>query len=439
MRRLTDALEICWRSLRIALAPERRSRGPDNRHLLIVSYDFPPGTVTGGQLPAFLARHASRSGWRVTVLCGPLLDSPTPRGVAALKLVPDTVRVLRAPGRLEPDGFHPQLPYKLSPRIDGGFGQGVSMAYAGLALAADPPSHILATGPTFNNFLVGRRLALLFGARLALQYRDEWTVMQPSFVLSSDRALDDEQRCLESADLVTFVTQGKADIYREAFPVLHGKQVLVASNGWDPDIMRDAKDGTTHLARHAGKLVIVFTGRVTEEIPIQPFLLQLAAVLDRDPALRDSLVLSITGDQTAETSEQLQAFRARHPQAIDAQAGVSQQIATEILREASALLLLNNTRYAGVVPLKTFDYMIAGTPILAFGLVGDAGRIVERTGAGIMVPDLDADALQAALHRLRDTPKSAWSTPGRAEWMDRNNRGKVCDEILGALAELGAR
>jgi hypothetical protein len=53
-----------------------------------------------------------------------------------------------------------------------------------------------------------------------------------------------------------------------------------------------------------------------------------------------------------------------------------------------------------------------------------------------MVPDLDAAALQAALRRLRDTPKSSWSTPARAEWMDRNDRGKVCDEILGALAKL---
>jgi hypothetical protein len=257
-------VEICWRALRIAVASPRRSRAPDNRHLLIVSYDFPPGTVTGGQLPAFLARHASRSGWRVTVICGPALASPTPRGLAALKLVPDAVRVIRTPGRLEPDGFHPQLPYKLSPRIDGGFGQGVSMAYAGLVLSNDPPSHVFATGPTFNNFLAGRRLALLFNARLALQYRDEWTVMQPSFVGDSERAQDDELRCLESADLVTFVTQGKADIYREAFPVLGTKRVLVASNGWDPDIMREAKDGTTHLSRHAGKLVIVFTGRVTE-------------------------------------------------------------------------------------------------------------------------------------------------------------------------------
>jgi hypothetical protein len=159
-------------------------------------------------------------------------------------------------------------------------------------------------------------------------------------------------------------------------------------------------------------------------------------VLDRDAELRDTLVLNVTGDQTPETRQHLAEFRARHPRALDEQAGVSQTIATEILREASGLLLLNNTRYAGVVPLKTFDYMVAGTPILAFGLIGEAGRIVEQTGAGMVVADLNPEALQAALHRLRTTPKAEWSTPGRAAWMERNNRGKVCDEMLSAMAAL---
>lgn len=442
LTRLMDALTICQRALTIALSRRRPApaREPGDRHLLIVSFDFPPGTVTGAQLPAFLARHAARSGWRVTVICGPALPSPPAGGLAALQLVPEQVRIVRAGGRLEADGFHPQLPYRLTPKIDGGFAQGVSMTYAGLrALRADPPTHLFATGPTFNNFLTGRRLALHFDARLTLQYRDEWTVMQPSFVGHSSRAHDDEARALESADLVTFVTQGKADLYREAFPVLRSKRILVASNGWDPDILKGARNGTEHLGALRGKLILAFTGRVTEEIPIHPFLVLLAEVLDHDDELRCAVVLSITGDQTDATRAQLRAFAERHPGSLDERAGVAQTVATEILREASVLLLLNNTRYAGVVPLKTFDYMVADTPILAFGSVGEAGKIVQETGAGITVSDNDEEALRLALHRLKDTPKLEWKTAARLEWMERNNRERVCDQLLQELSALPSR
>jgi hypothetical protein len=437
LSRLIEAVQVCKRALEIILTPARRSKEPKHRHLLIVSFDFPPGTVTGGQLPAFLARHAVRSGWRVTVLCGPTPHAPSSRGQTALRLLPEAVRVIRATGHADAAGFHPLLPYKVSPEIDGGFSQGVAMTHAGLrALRHDPPSHVLATGPTFNNFLSGRRLALKFGARLALQYRDEWTVMQPTFVTCSERSPDDEQRCLASADLVTFVTEGKAEIYRKAFPLLEQKRILVASNGWDPDILKEAKDGTSHLAHLSGKLVIAFTGRVTEEIPIQPFLLLLADVLDADPELSTTVVLSITGDQTNTTRAQLQAFRARHPAALDERPGVSQTTATEILREASVLLLLNNTRYAGVVPLKTFDYMVAGTPILAFGDTGEAGRIVSGTGAGVTVSTTEATGLRESLHRFLRVPREDWTTGARREWIRLNNRETVSDRLLHALATL---
>ena len=110
----------------------------------------------------------------------------------------------------------------------------------------------------------------------------------------------------------------------------------------------------------------------------------------------------------------------------------------ELLREANALLLLNNTRYAGVVPLKTFDYMAAETAILAYGSTGEAGRIVRGTGAGIVVDQGDLAALEAALEQLRDTPAWNWRTSARTAWLEANNRSTLCDQLLEAIASLPA-
>jgi len=58
---LTEAAIVGWRFLAAAKALRGRTRATTarSRHLLIVSWDFPPSTVTGGQLPASLARCAS--------------------------------------------------------------------------------------------------------------------------------------------------------------------------------------------------------------------------------------------------------------------------------------------------------------------------------------------------------------------------------------------
>lgn len=87
-----------------------------------------------------------------------------------------------------------------------------------------------------------------------------------------------------------------------------------------------------------------------------------------------------------------------------------------------------------MVPLKTFDYMVSGAPILAFGETGEAGTIVSGTGAGVVVPDGDATALARALGALlRD--RGRWRTPARADWCRVHDRAILTRRLLEAIAD----
>lgn len=438
MSRITEALQVAGRVVRAA-APRRRraADGPSAvRHLAVVSWHFPPEWFTGAQLPAFLARQAVREGWRVTVLCGPERTDAGAPGREAARLLPPEVRLVRAQGGYDASGdFHPQFPHRLSPRVDGGFSEMVSMADAGLrALSLDPPSHVFATGPVFGNFEVARRLAGHFGVPLSLQYRDEWTVMRPSFVDVAPGHVEREASCLRRAALVTFVTEGKAALYRAAFPFLAASRIAVVPNGWDPDVVALAADGSGHLAHLRGRDVLLFTGRATDEIPIGPLLDLLEVRLGDDAGLRARLTLVVAGTQTPETASHLARLASRFPGTVETHPAVSQVAAIEMMREAGAVLLLNNTRHAGVVPLKTFDYMVSGAPILAFGETGEAGTIVSGTGAGVVVPDGDATALARALGALlRD--RGRWRTPARADWCRVHDRAILTRRLLEAIAD----
>jgi glycosyltransferase involved in cell wall biosynthesis len=57
-------------------------------------------------------------------------------------------------------------------------------------------------------------------------------------------------------------------------------------------------------------------------------------------------------------------------------------------------------------PLKVFEYMAAGLPIVA-SRVGQIARIIQHDVNGLLVSAGDSSALAAALQQLRNDPESA--------------------------------
>ena len=73
-----------------------------------------------------------------------------------------------------------------------------------------------------------------------------------------------------------------------------------------------------------------------------------------------------------------------------------------ILAQASALLvtLARDPILARTVPSKVQAYLAASRPIIA-SLDGEGARVVDEAGAGVVCPAEDAEALAAAVLRLR--------------------------------------
>jgi len=83
---------------------------------------------------------------------------------------------------------------------------------------------------------------------------------------------------------------------------------------------------------------------------------------------------------------------------------VSRQRSLELQRDSEALLLLlpkAGRRGSGVVSAKLFEYLAARRPVLAaVPPDGSAAELVLRTGAGVVAPPDDAEAIGAALAGL---------------------------------------
>ena len=93
------------------------------------------------------------------------------------------------------------------------------------------------------------------------------------------------------------------------------------------------------------------------------------------------------------------------------------------------------------VPSKIFEVMACERPVLA-SLDGEGRRIVERAGAGVVVPPGDARAIAEALLRLKAMPlgeRLAMGTRGRAFVAAHYDRQQIADRYLEMLREISAR
>jgi len=66
--------------------------------------------------------------------------------------------------------------------------------------------------------------------------------------------------------------------------------------------------------------------------------------------------------------------------------------------------LKNDPVFQGVIPSKIFEAMAMGLPILLVAPSGEASRVIEETGAGVVVPAGEPAALANAIRRLKDDP-----------------------------------
>ena len=118
---------------------------------------------------------------------------------------------------------------------------------------------------------------------------------------------------------------------------------------------------------------------------------------------------------------------------------LSRRRSLELQRDSEALLLLipdSGGRGRGVLTGKIFEYLAAERPILAaVPPDGAAAQLVRDTGAGVVVPSEDVDALREALRdlRLRWKAGSLDGTPLTDEWRERLSRSGRVEELADVL------
>ena len=400
-------------------------------HLLILAWLFPPKVSGGVYRPLSFVQRAIERGWQVTVVAGPPVDNPSAAGAYLARQVPDSARVLRV--------VPPQhtVSYRAFPRIDGGFLNVLETFDLVRDALNHSPTVIVPTGPPFHNFVAGWMLSRYYRAPLVLDYRDEWTECPFDFVRIGNCDLAWERRCIRSASAVVMTTDSFIEHAIERFPELDRKRVHKVMNGWEPS---DMPTGELELERpkgtHSTEIEIAYVGNLGDHVPVSKLLADLSTLVEQAPALARRVAVRFVGDRAAGADRLLSQFQHRWMLRLDGQ--VPKPTAIQVMRSASALLIINEPSLSRYIPGKLFDYIASGTPILIYGADGEAGRIVKQLGAGVEVTPGATNQLGTVLDQLGNNQIAI--SPARAqEWLAAHTRQRSADAMLNILQKVSNR
>ena len=395
-------------SLTPALAPvyshkvrRRIHRAPRSLNVVLLSQYFPPEVgATQSRIQSF-AEYLYERGHRVTVIA----EFPNhPFGV-----VPDRYR-----GHLVDDdrsnGYRVLRVWaKASEEKTQRTRLAFYLSYSGLAAAMAPRTGradvVVATSPPLFTALAGASLARLKRAPFVLDVRDLWPAAAEALDQISGGwmrrgALAAETWLYREAAAVVAVTQSfceHVDAIRQMPPatqlIPNGTLEMFLDAQADPRARAE-------LGASNGEFLVTFAGThgIAQALP---------AVVDAACLVGGGVEFAFVGEGPVKPMLQAQVAELKlsnvhfHPQ-------VPMIETPRILASSDALLvpLSSHPTFTQFVPSKMVDYMAAGRPVV-LGAAGEAARLLEHSGAGVVVAPEDPEALAEAIRWLAIHPAEA--------------------------------
>lgn len=420
--------------------PKAGTHSGSEKKVLIVAYYWPPSGGSGVQRWLKFVKYLPSFGWQPFVFTP---ENPTfeIRDDSLLKDIPAEAEVIKLP-IWEPYAFFrktsalmgQQAPKQTDAVTTGkkGFLQSIaswvrgnvfipdarvfwvkpSVTFLSDFLVSNDIHTLVTTGPPHSMHLIGLRLKQQIPSlRWIVDLRDPWsewdfldTLSLTGWARRKHQRL--EREVLQKADHVITI----APYHVDRFEKLGGRKVTLITNGFDEDDFA----GIVHT--RTAKFTIRHIGMVDELRDPRPFMESVKMLLNKEPALTESIQIEFIGSvNTAfrnyvlsdRTLAWVTAFRDPMPHS----ALVKLYGETDV----QLLILAHTLQAPGNLPGKFFEYLASGNFILGVGPVdGDAAQILQRTNAGSMV---NRDNREGMIRVLSDRV-AMWTSGGTEDQRD---------------------
>lgn len=264
------------------------------------------------------------------------------------------------------------------------------------------PDLVLATYPPLEDLELGLEISRRFHVPLLSDFRDGLLFRSiEEKRLRSHRCVQKKYREVEAvvasaSELITAVTPALKRYFADSYP---GCRCEVVYNGYDPEEWLELPavslpPGAFHIV-HTGRLSL--SDSATDIGPLVAALNRLGAD-SRVPPFSLDLVGALSRRERAQLRSLTRAGRTTIRSLTERRQSLAYQ------QSADLLLLVTRPGTRSGIPLKLFEYLNSGKPVLALSDDGEIQRIIEECGCGWCVPPADESAITRALTRILTDP-----------------------------------
>ena len=306
-------------------------------------------------------------------------------------------------------------------------------------LARKADDVVLISAPPFSQFLLAPLARLRPGVGVVLDYRDEWSTVQSSYVMqarwSARLGATIERTLLRAAHVVTTATEAFRQNLLDRFSFLSPEQVVAIPNGYDPDDFPATLAGPP---RDADRFTVTYAGTVFNLTSPRGFLGAVRRLHAESPDLARRLRVRFLGRIT-ETERD--AFAGLEALGVECAGYVPHGEVTQALASSHlALCILDEVPgVERIYPAKIFELGHlsdrTGLEVLTLAPPGALADLVRAHRIGPQLPPRDEAAIAALLKdRLRVFVLRGALPRARPVGMERYDRRSLAGEFAQVLA-----
>jgi len=273
--------------------------------------------------------------------------------------------------------------------------------FRGICIAMSEKIDVLyATGPCWTSLFIGVLLKLITKKPLVLDIRDPWTEnhyfgYEHPWRKEVDRFL--ERKFYSVADIIVTVTGPWKELLKRMRVRDIGHKLRVIPHGVD------FEDFVHFVPSLPNNFVITHCGSLYEgEDDIDPFFQAIAELIKEGLIAEEALDVNMLGSIEKYTQDCVHRYQldkvVHHLGFVPYFEAIKHQVNSSIL-----LLILkaaSDLAVQGRCPVKLFEYLAAGRPILAIVPKGVAADLVRSTRAGALVEPQDVEGIKKQIYNF---------------------------------------